>query len=234
MEQGLILLVDDEPQIREILRLYFEKEGFRVVEATDGAEALVLQQKLEPQLIILDLMLPVLDGLEVCRQIRKNSAVPIIMLTAREEDDDRILGLETGADDYVTKPFNPREVVARAKAVLRRVQDGTAAGAGQAKEQVRIPGLVIDMGAYRVQVFDQVVELTARETELLHHLASHPGRVFTREQLLELVWGFSYYGDTRTVDTHIKRIRHKLAMPADAPFDIKTVWGVGYKLEVRP
>ena len=230
VEPNLVLLVDDEPQIREILRLYFEKEGFRTAEATDGAEALLMQQKLEPALIILDLMLPVLDGLEVCRQIRKTASVPIIMLTAREEDDDRILGLETGADDYVTKPFNPREVLARAKAVLRRVQEGSHA---EPKDQVRIPGLVIDMAAYQVQVFDRKVELTARETELLHQLAAHPGRVFTREQLLELVWGYSYYGDTRTVDTHIKRIRHKLAIPADGPFDIKTVWGVGYKFEVE-
>lgn len=230
MESSLILLVDDEPQIREILRLYFEKEGFRTAEATDGAEALLLQQKLEPDLIVLDLMLPVLDGLEVCRRIRKSAAVPIIMLTAREEDDDRILGLDIGADDYVTKPFNPREVVARAKAVLRRVQEGSK----ENNDCLHIPGLTVDMSAYQVEVLDKKVELTARETELLHHLAAHPGRVFTREQLLELVWGYSYYGDTRTVDTHIKRIRHKLALPEDGPFDIKTVWGVGYKLEVTP
>jgi DNA-binding response OmpR family regulator len=174
-------------------------------------------------------MMPVLDGLEACRQIRRFSRVPIIMLTAMGEDDDRILGLDTGADDYVTKPFNPREVVARVKAVLRR-----APAEKPAEEDVlRFGQLEINLGEYTATTGGKSVSLTAKEMELLWHLASHPGRVFSREQLLESVWGYTYCGDTRTVDTHIKRVRQKLGAQESGPWDIKTVWGVGYKFEVK-
>lgn len=224
-----ILIADDDPNIREILVLYFAKEGFNVVEATDGAETIIKVQQAKPHLIILDIMMPVLDGLEACRQIRKISQVPIILLTARAEDEDRIMGLELGADDYVTKPFNPREVVARVKAVLRRVPDAGFTSASV----LSFPGLEINIAEYTVTSFGQMASLTAKEMELLWHLASHPGRVFSRDQLLEAVWGYSYFGDTRTVDTHIKRIRQKIGAREDTPWDIKTVWGVGYKFEVK-
>lgn len=223
-----ILIADDDAQIRELLRMYFTKEGFNVVEAGDGAEALVKHHQYRPSLTILDIMMPVLDGMEVCRQIRKLSQAPIIMLTAKDEDDDRILGLEQGADDYVTKPFNPREVVARVKAVLRRVPNAEFTKASE----LVFPGLVVNIAEYKVTTNDKTVELTAKEMELLWYLASNPGRVFTREQLLEAIWGYTYYGDTRTVDTHIKRLRHKLEAKSDNAWDIKTVWGVGYKFEV--
>ena len=181
--------------------------------------------------IVLDVMMPVLDGMEVCRQVRKFSRVPVIMLTARVEDDDRILGLELGADDYVGKPFNPRELVARVKAVLRRVQVAEAPAAGN--DVLKFPNLLINRQEYAATAGGNTVQLTAKEMDLLWHMASHSGRVFSREQLLESVWGYEYFGDTRTVDTHIKRIRHKLGVQEDGPWDIKTVWGVGYKFEVR-
>lgn len=230
MSAPLVLIADDDPQIRELLNLYFAKDGFAVAEATDGAEAIVKVQQLAPSLLILDIMMPVLDGLEACRQIRKFSRVPIIMLTACADDDERILGLETGADDYIAKPFNPREVVARVKAVLRRApgQDSPAAG-----DILRFPGLDINRREYTVTAFGRSEPLTAKEMELLWHLAAHPGRVFSREQLLESVWGYTYCGDTRTVDTHIKRIRQKIGAHDATPWDVKTVWGVGYKFEVK-
>jgi DNA-binding response OmpR family regulator len=227
---GSILIADDEPQIRQILALYFSKEGFRVEEAADGAEAIVKVQQLKPSMILLDIMMPVMDGLEVCRQVRKISKIPIILLTARAEDEDRIMGLEIGADDYITKPFNPREVVARVKAVLRR-----SPGAEFSPSDIlRFPNLEINMGEYKALAFGKEIILTAKEMEVLWYLASHQGRVFSREQLLESVWGYTYYGDTRTVDTHIKRIRQKLGAKETTPWDIKTVWGVGYKFEVKP
>ena len=227
MEQ-LILVADDDPRIREILRIYLEKEGFRVLEAEDGAQAILKVQSEQPSLLLLDIMMPVLDGLEVCRQVRKISRVPIIMLTARDEDDDRIVGLDIGADDYITKPFNPREVTARVKAVLRRV----VPGADEKGKRISLDGLVIDMAEYKVLSFGNEVSLTAKEMELLWHLVCNAGHVFTRNQLLESIWGYTYYGDTRTVDTHIKRLRHKLNIPDGNLWDIKTVWGVGYKFEV--
>ena len=229
MSGSLVLVADDDAQIRELLKLYFAKEGFTVAEAADGAETIVKVQQLSPSLVILDIMMPVLDGLEACRQIRKFSRVPIIMLTASADDDDRILGLETGADDYIGKPFNPREVVARVKAVLRRAP-GAEEAAG---ESLRFPNLEINRGEYTVTAFGRTEPLTAKEMELLWHLASHPARVFSREQLLESVWGYTYCGDTRTVDTHIKRIRQKIGAQDNTPWDIKTVWGVGYKFEVK-
>ncbi|TWH47424.1 response regulator transcription factor [Sporomusa sp. KB1] len=224
-----VLLVDDEQAIRELLALYLNKEGFTVHEAADGAEALIKNQEYKPDIIILDIMMPVLDGLEVCRQIRKFSNIPIIMLTSRAEDEDRIMGLELGADDYVTKPFNSREVVARVKAVLRRL----AAPQQQPAPALNYPHLTIDMAKHTVTAFDQEISFANKEIELLWELAAQPGRAFSRDQLLESVWGYSYCGDTRTVDTHIKRIRKKLAINAASPWDIKTVWGIGYKFEVK-
>ncbi len=224
-----VLLVDDEQAIRELLALYLAKEGFNVLEAADGAQALIKNQEYKPDIIILDIMMPVLDGLEVCRQIRKVSSIPIIMLTSRAEDEDRIMGLELGADDYVTKPFNSREVVARVKAVLRRL----AVPQQQPAEALCYPQLVIDMAKHTVTAFGQEIAFANKEMELLWELAAQPGRAFSREQLLESVWGYSYCGDTRTVDTHIKRIRKKLSINEASPWDIKTVWGIGYKFEVK-
>lgn len=229
MSAQVILIADDEPQIRELLALYFSKEGFVVEEAGDGAEAIVKVQQIKPSLLLLDIMMPVLDGLEVCRQVRKISVIPIILLTARAEDEDRIMGLDIGADDYITKPFNPREVVARVKAVLRRAPET----AFSQNETLRFAHLEINMSEYKVVAFGKEIVLTAKEMDVLWYLASHPGKVFSREQLLESVWGYTHYGDTRTVDTHIKRIRQKLEAQESTPWDIKTVWGVGYKFEVR-
>ena len=229
-KQQKVLVADDEIQIRNILSIYLKKEGFEVVEAADGAEALVKVQSEKPDIIILDIMMPVMDGLEVCKQVRKISDIPIIMLTAKDEDDDRILGLEIGADDYITKPFNTREVVARVNAVLRR-SGQTIATSG--KQVLEFPDLMINLSEYRVVAFGKEVTFTAKEMELLWCLASHPGIVFSRNQLLETIWGYTYYGDTRTVDTHIKRVRHKLNIPKNSKWDIITVWGVGYKFEVK-
>lgn len=229
-KQQTVLIADDEPQIREILSIYFKKEGFKVIEAADGAEALVQVQAGKPDIILLDIMMPVLDGLEVCKQVRKISDIPIIMLTAKDSDDDRILGLEIGADDYISKPFNTREVVARVKAVLRRTN---ASMSGQNKQVLEYPNLMINLSEYRVVAFGREITFTAKELELLWCLASNPGIVFSRNQLLEKIWGYTYYGDTRTVDTHIKRVRHKLDIPPDSTWDIMTVWGVGYKFEVK-
>lgn len=229
-KQQTVLIADDEPQIREILSIYFKKEGFKVIEAADGAEALVQVQAGKPDIILLDIMMPVLDGLEVCKQVRKISDIPIIMLTAKDSDDDRILGLEIGADDYISKPFNTREVVARVKAVLRRTNSSLNT---QNKQVLEYPDLMINLSEYRVVAFGREITFTAKEMELLWCLASNPGIVFSRNQLLEKIWGYTYYGDTRTVDTHIKRVRHKLAIPPDSAWDIMTVWGVGYKFEVK-
>ena len=229
-KQQTVLIADDEPQIREILSIYFKKEGFKVIEAADGAEALVQVQAGKPDIILLDIMMPVLDGLEVCKQVRKISDIPIIMLTAKDSDDDRILGLEIGADDYISKPFNTREVVARVKAVLRRTN---ASMSGQNKQVLEYPNLMINLSEYRVVAFGREITFTAKEMELLWCLASNPGIVFSRNQLLEKIWGYTYYGDTRTVDTHIMRVRHKLDIPPDSTWDIMTVWGVGYKFEVK-
>lgn len=230
MADKMILVVDDEEAIRSLLGLYLRKEGFIVSEAEDGAAALLKLQEVKPDLVILDIMMPVLDGFEVCQQIRKRVQTPIIMLTARGQDEDRILGLEMGADDYVAKPFNPQEVVARVKAVLRRAgAEGTPIGEGT----VRFPGLEIDMEARSVRVNGEEVALANKEIELLCQLAKHPGKAYSREQLLQQVWDYDYCGDTRTVDTHVKRLRKKLNMTADTPWDIKTVWGIGYKFEVK-
>ena len=231
MSTQTVLLADDDAKIRELLELYLTKEGFAVVHASDGAEAILKAQQLKPDLIVLDIMMPVMDGMEVCRQVRKFSRVPVIMLTARLEDEDRIQGLELGADDYVSKPFNPRELVARVKAVLRRVPGKEEEQAGS--DLIKFPNLIINRQEYVATSSGTSVQLTAKEMDLLWHMASHPGRVFSREQLLESIWGYEYFGDTRTVDTHIKRIRQKLGVKDDSLWDIKTVWGVGYKFEVH-
>lgn len=220
MAKQKILIADDEAQIREILRIYFEKEGFEVIEAEDGAAAILKVQSEKPDILLLDIMMPVLDGIEVCKQVRKMSDLPIIM----------IAGLEIGADDYITKPFNSREVVARVKAVLRRA--GTQEKKGEVS-RITYPGLIIDMDQYQVTAFGNKMTFTTKEMELLWCLASNPGKAFSRNQLLETIWGYSYYGDTRTVDTHIKRIRQKLNIPPDSKWDITTIWGVGYKFELK-
>lgn len=225
-----LLLVDDDAQLRELLSLYFVKEGFRIEEAADGVEAIRKAEQTKPNLILLDIMMPVLDGIEVCQQIRKFSRVPIIMLTSRNEDDDRVLGLEMGADDYISKPFNPREVVARVNAVLRRVPNAEFAKA----EVLRFPNLEINIREHTITAFAKVIPLTSKEMEVLWCLASHPGRTFSREILLEMVWGYTYCGETRTVDNHIKRLRQKLGTKETTPWDILTLWGVGYRFEVRP
>jgi len=224
-----LLLVDDDAQIRELLKMYFAKEGFTIEEAADGVEAIRKVVEIKPNLVILDIMMPVLDGIEVCRQIRKFSQVPIIMLTARTEDEDRILGLELGADDYVSKPFNPREMVARVNAVLRRVPDTDYTTA----DIIQFPNLEINITEQTMTSFDQKVPMTAKEMELLWCLASHPGRTFSREILLEKVWGYTYCGETRTIDTHIKRLRQKLGVKDNTPWDIETVWGVGYRFVIQ-
>lgn len=227
MHAGVILMVEDEATVQDVARLYLEKEGFRVVSAFDGEEALEQVRAVNPDLVILDIMLPRKDGWSVCREIRRQTAVPIIMLSAKGEEYDRVLGLELGADDYVTKPFSPRELVARVKAVLRR--SNAPAGAG-AEPALRFPGLTIDTVAHQVEVEGQPVALTPKEFELLAFLAARPRRVFSREQLLAGVWDYEYPGDTRTVDTHIKRLREKLR--GTGRNYLKTVWGLGYKFEV--
>lgn len=223
-----ILIVDDEKRVIDLLSLYLTREGYEVITAADGEEALRQAAAQKPALVILDLMLPKIDGLEVCRRLRQTSSIPIIMLTARDDDLDKILGLEMGADDYVTKPFNPREIVARVRAVLRRLSPQESN-----TRIIKLPYLEINLSEYKVQVDGKEVPFTPKEIELLWTLASQPGRVFTRDQLLEQVWGYDYVGDTRTVDTHIKRLRHKLAPQPHYPWEIKTVWGVGYKMELK-
>lgn len=223
-----VLVVDDEEKIRQIIGIYLTNEGYQVGEAVDGEKALYKFRTEDWDLIVLDVMLPKLDGVAVCREIRKVSKVPIIMLTAKNDEVDRILGLEFGADDYMGKPFSPRELVARIKAVLRR----TGPDEKQEGHLLKYPGLSIDLISRGVVVQGKSITLTPKEFELLALLARNAGRSFSREQLLEDVWGFDYYGDVRTVDTHINRLRDKLRVDG-APSYIKTVWGVGYKFEVE-
>lgn len=223
--QGRILVADDDESIVELITLYLRKEGFEVIAAGDGGEALRLIELHEPDLVLLDIMMPVKDGWEVCREIRRQGRVPVIMLTARSEGYDKILGLELGADDYITKPFNPREMVARVRAVLRRSRPEN-----NAPRLLQYPGLDVNLDEFTVTKGGRPVSLTRRELELLWHLAGRPNQVFSREQLLSAVWGYDYTGDTRTVDTHVKRLRRKLG--SGETWDIKTVWGVGYKFEV--
>lgn len=229
MAMGKVLVADDDKNICELLRLYLVKEGFQVVLAGDGEEALVRFSAENPDIILLDVMMPRLDGWQVCREIRKKSECPIIMITAKGETFDKVLGLELGADDYVVKPFETKEIVARIKAVLRRT--GKSAAENDIKE-VSYDKLVVNMTKYELKVDGKVVDTPPKELELLYHLASNPNRVYTRDQLLDEVWGFEYYGDSRTVDVHVKRLREKLEGVSDK-WTLKTVWGVGYKFEVK-
>ncbi len=227
MTKRKILVVDDDRKIVELVRLYLEKDGYRVLVAYDGLKALELARQRRPDLIVLDLMLPGVDGLDVCRILQAESEVPIIMLTARTTDEDKLVGLELGADDYITKPFNPREVVARARAVLRRVGKGTPQG----PSEMRFADLVIDRRRHEVQVRGEVVDLTPTEFRLLEVLAGEPGRAFTRLELLDRVFGYDFEGFERTVDVHVKNLRKKIEPDPKRPAYVKTVYGVGYKFE---
>ena len=229
MDKTKILIVDDDKNICELLRLYLEKEGYETSLAYDGEQALERFSADKPGLVLLDVMMPKIDGWEVCRRIRASSQVPVIMLTAKGETFDKVLGLELGADDYIVKPFEAKEVVARIKAVMRRT--GKSSSANDIKE-VSYDKLVVNMTKYELKVDGKVVDTPPKELELLYHLASNPNRVYTRDQLLNEVWGFEYYGDSRTVDVHIKRLREKLEGVSDK-WSLKTVWGVGYKFEVK-
>ncbi len=224
MASERILVVDDDSNICELLRLYLEKDGYEVAIANNGGEAVKMFQELSPDLMLLDIMLPVLDGWQVCREIRKFSDKPIIMLTAKGETFDKVLGFELGADDYVVKPFDAKEVMARVKAVLRRSGSTEKADV----KEVRYDKLVINLTNYELRVDGKKVDTPPKELELIYHLASNPNRVFTRDQLLDEVWGFDYYGDSRTVDVHVKRLREKLEGVSDK-WELKTVWSVGYK-----
>ena len=231
-EKQRILLVDDDPNISHLVRLYLEKEGFAVSEAARGDTALENFHKDLPALVLLDVMLPGLDGLQVLKEIRKTSKVPVIMLTAKDETFDKVLGLELGADDYITKPFETKELVARVKAVLRRAPAAEEKPANN-DDTLRFPQLTISLSRYEVTYEGRELEMPTKELEVLYYLASHPNMVFTREQLLERVWGFDFFGDSRTVDVHIKRLREKLPECEKYGWEIHTVWRVGYKFESK-
>ncbi len=222
-----IMIVDDDANICELVRLYLEKEGFETVVCLDGERALEEYKNRKCDLAILDIMMPKVDGITVCREIRKISDTPIIMLTAKGETFDKVLCLELGADDYIVKPFEGKELVARVKAVLRRYFKDE-----EAEKVIEYPNLKINLTNYELAVGGNVIETPPKELELLYFLASHPNRVFTREQLLEDVWGFDYYGDSRTIDVHVKRLREKLE-GFEETWELRTVWGVGYKFEVK-
>lgn len=228
MNAEKILVVDDDLNICELLRLYLTKEGYDVVIANDGMSAVTTFQEESPSLVLLDIMLPKLDGWQVCREIRKFSETPIIMLTAKGEVFDRVLGLELGADDYVVKPFDTKEIVARIKAVLRR----SATSASDEIKEVHYDRLSINLTNYELKVGGVQIDTPPKEMELIFHLAKNPNRVFTRDQLLDEVWGYDYYGDSRTVDVHVKRLREKLEGASDK-WELRTVWGVGYKFETK-
>ena len=225
-----ILVVDDELNICELLKLYLENEGYTVFTANDGQAAVTAFQQKAPDLVLLDIMLPKMDGWQVCREIRKKSSCPIIMLTAKGEVFDKVLGLELGADDYVVKPFETKEVIARIGAVLRR--SGRHSEDKEENKVVTYENLSINLTNYELKVKGVQVDTPRKEMELIYHLASNPNQVFTRDQLLDEVWGFDYYGDSRTVDVHVKRLREKLEGASDK-WALKTVWGVGYKFEVK-
>lgn len=221
-----ILIVEDEANIRELLRLYLEREGYTVLEAENGVEGIKKWKSDKPDMLLLDVMMPVMDGWAVCREIRAESDVPIIILTAKGETADRVSGLEMGADDYIVKPLEMPEVIARVRAVFRRMAPDDA------PEKLSFDNLVIDKQAYDLVIKGKRVDAPPKEIELLYFLASSPNRVFTRAQLLDDVWGFDYFGDTRTVDVHVKRLREKLEGVSDK-WELKTVWGVGYKFETK-
>jgi len=223
-----ILVVEDDSNITELLRLYLEKEGFTVFAAENGGKAVTEFERVGPDLVLLDIMLPVMDGWAVLRELRNMSNVPVIMLTARDDSYDKVSGLEMGADDYVVKPFDVKELIARIHAVLRRYQPDAPA----TERRLVFDKLIIDMDAFELIVDGKKVDTPPKEMELLYHLASTPNRVYTRNQLLDEVWGFDYFGDSRTVDVHIKRLREKLENVSDK-WSLKTVWGVGYKFELK-
>ena len=227
-----IMVVDDDTNICELLKLYLEKEGYTVSIANTGMQAVKMFAEHQPDLMLLDVMMPELDGWHVCREVRKYSNKPIIMLTAKGETFDKVLGLELGADDYITKPFDTKEVLARIKAVLRRTSGGSTASENSQIKQVSYDNLTVNLTNYELRVKGEKVDAPPKELELLYHLASNPNRVFTRDQLLDEVWGFDYYGDSRTVDVHVKRIREKLEGVSDK-WELKTVWSVGYKFETK-
>ena len=220
-----ILIVEDDGNIRELLRLYLEREGYEITEAANGEEGVELWRKINPDMILLDVMMPIMDGWQVCKIIRKESKVPIIIMTAKGETFDKVNGLEMGADDYIVKPLEMREVIARVRAIFRRL-------APEDSGNISFDKLTVDKQAYDLIVDGKRVDAPPKEIELLYFLASNPNRVFTRAQLLDDVWGFDYFGDTRTVDVHVKRLREKLEGVSDK-WDLKTVWGVGYKFETR-
>ena len=225
-----ILIADDHEGILDILKSYITKEGFTPILAHDGEEALKLFTEYSPLLLLLDVMMPKKDGFEVCREIRQASNVPIIMITAKGEDGDRIMGLDNGADDYVVKPFSPGEVMARIRAILRRLDLSEE----EKKDIIQFPGLELNISDYEVKINGQAINLTKKEIEILWLLATKPGKVFSRDNLLNSIWGYDYFGDARTVDTHIKRLRAKLDISTKTfDWDIKTIWGVGYKFEVK-
>ncbi|HET7479949.1 MAG TPA: response regulator transcription factor [Rubrobacteraceae bacterium] len=225
-----VLVVDDEPNIREVVGLYLSRDGHTVVSAADGVEALEVFRRSEPDLVVLDLMLPRINGLEVCRRIQAERRVPLIMLTARGEEEERIVGLSLGADDYVVKPFSPRELAARVAAVLRRVEEsGPDSGRKPGQKVLSFEGLRVDPNRREVLVRDEPVTLTAREFDLLYYLASSPGRVYTRDHLMETVWGYAFAAETSTVTVHVRRLREKIEADPTHPRYLQTVWGVGYK-----
>lgn len=223
-----ILVVDDDKNICELLKLYLDKEGYKVILAYDGEEAVAKFNSLKPDFVLLDVMLPIMDGWQVCLEIRKTSNVPIIMLTAKGEVFDRVLGLELGADDYVTKPFDTKEIIARIKAVYRRVVSG---GEKEQSKKIKYDKMEIDMVQYELKLDGEIIDIPPKELELLFKLASNPNQVYTRDQLLDDIWGYEYYGDSRTIDVHVKRIRRKIDNISDK-WALKTVWGVGYKFEL--
>ena len=222
-----ILVVDDDENICELLRLYLEKDGYDVQIALDGEAALEKFKHYNPDLILLDIMMPKKDGFHVLQEIRKTSDVPVIMITAKAESFDKLQSFDFGTDDYIVKPFDAKEVLARIKAILRR-----STNAAEEKLRIEYDNLIIDKVSFEVRIKGKVVEMPPKELELLYYLASHPNRVFTRDQLLDEVWGFEYYGDSRTIDVHVKRLREKLENTSDQ-WSLKTVWGVGYKFEVK-
>ena len=223
-----VLVVEDDNNIAELLRLYLQKDGFEVSHAADGGKAVEMAREIQPDLVLLDIMLPVMDGWQVCRELRKTMKMPIIMLTAKGETEDKVSGLEMGADDYIVKPFEVKELLARVHAVLRRTGDD-----GKPKsKKLTFDKLVINLDSYELIVDGKKIDTPPKEMELLYHLASTPNRVYTRNQLLDEVWGFDYFGDSRTVDVHIKRLREKLEGVSDK-WTLKTVWGVGYKFEAE-
>lgn len=224
-----ILIADDNRQISDILAEYAKKEGYTTIVAGDGGDALEKYNKYNPDIILLDVMMPIIDGFEVCREIRKSSNVPIIMITARSEDFEKIMGLDIGADDYIVKPFSPGEVMARVRAILRRISKGSEASA----HILKFENLEVNLDDYTVSIDGSAVSLTKKETELLWTLASNKNKVFSRDNLLNSLWGYDYFGDSRTVDSHIKRLRAKLDEHPHEKWDIKTIWGVGYKFEAK-